>query len=133
MCPGWRSIDVPGHPMPWNGVVAPAPSPLTIVFGGNGAGKSSVFDAVFFVLGQVGRELTACFHVAVSCVAAACSVVARNSMGLAKKSMHFVWASKKLEVPALKVTSLGPTMGKNCQSSAGNTSSDGCGVKNISP
>ncbi|CAM9477216.1 unnamed protein product, partial [Pylaiella littoralis] len=57
MCPGWRSIDVPGHPMPWNGVVAPAPSPLTIVFGGNGAGKSSVFDAVFFVLGQSSKSI----------------------------------------------------------------------------
>lgn len=33
-----------------------APSPLTIILGGNGAGKSAVFDAVLFVLGQVNNS-----------------------------------------------------------------------------
>lgn len=28
-------------------------APFTVVFGGNGAGKSAVFDAILFVLGQV--------------------------------------------------------------------------------
>eukprot|EP00903_Cladosiphon_okamuranus_P005634 g5600.t1 len=33
------------------------PSPLTVVFGGNGAGKSSVLDAAVFVLGQSSKSI----------------------------------------------------------------------------
>lgn len=47
MCPGWQ-------PRPYNEEGSLAPSPLTVVFGGNGAGKSALFDGVFFVVsGQV--------------------------------------------------------------------------------
>eukprot|EP00752_Nemacystus_decipiens_P016359 g14628.t2 len=50
LCPGWK-------PLPASSMGSPAPSPLTIVFGGNGAGKSSVFEAVFFVLGQSSKSI----------------------------------------------------------------------------
>ena len=53
VCPGWRPTGSPGRAVLSSGVASPAPSPLTVVFGGNGAGKSAVFDAVCFVLGQV--------------------------------------------------------------------------------
>ncbi|CAM9221599.1 unnamed protein product [Ectocarpus sp. 8 AP-2014] len=43
VCPGWQ-------PTPYNEEGSLAPSPLTVVFGGNGAGKSALFDGVFFVL-----------------------------------------------------------------------------------
>lgn len=54
MCPGWGPRDLArDSALDGGGVRSMVPSPLTIVFGGNGAGKSAVFDAVLFVLGQV--------------------------------------------------------------------------------
>lgn len=32
-------------------------APFTVVFGGNGVGKSAVFDAILFVLGQVRNHI----------------------------------------------------------------------------
>lgn len=49
LCPEWDSQDT-------DETAAPA-APFTVVFGGNGAGKSAVFDAALFVLGQVRFQL----------------------------------------------------------------------------
>lgn len=54
ICSGWQPRD--GRVVTSSASGPPAPSPLTIVFGGNGAGKSAIFDAVFFVLGQVWKK-----------------------------------------------------------------------------
>lgn len=54
ICPGWGLQDTADETsMPESERGPAAPSPLTVIFGGNGAGKSAIFDAVLFVLGQV--------------------------------------------------------------------------------
>ncbi|CAM9141448.1 unnamed protein product [Scytosiphon promiscuus] len=55
ICAGWQ----PRNERAWasGGSGPPAPSPLSIIFGGNGAGKSAIFDAVFFVLGQSAKSM----------------------------------------------------------------------------
>ncbi|CAM9206635.1 unnamed protein product, partial [Hapterophycus canaliculatus] len=55
ICSGWQPRD--GRAVGPGRLGPPAPSPLTIVFGGNGAGKSAIFDAVFFVLGQSAKSM----------------------------------------------------------------------------
>lgn len=53
ICPGWEPGEFATSPLEGNQIKSLLASPLTIVFGGNGAGKSAVFDAALFVLGQV--------------------------------------------------------------------------------
>lgn len=53
ICPGWEPGNSPNQFTERSEAGSSASSPLTIVFGGNGAGKSAVFDAILYVLGQV--------------------------------------------------------------------------------
>ena len=61
ICPGWMPLVTPGQLIPSKEKRQLAPSPLTILLGGNGAGKSAVFDAVLFVLGQVSSRVSFIF------------------------------------------------------------------------
>lgn len=53
ICPGWGLQGTTDETSTSESERGLPPSPLTVIFGGNGAGKSAIFDAVLFVLGQV--------------------------------------------------------------------------------